>query len=117
MKVLVTGGRTFSKYSLLAKSLTEFHSINKISCLAHGGASGADTLSGQWARVNGVPVKVFKADWNKYGRAAGQIRNKQMFEEFAPDIIIAFPGGPGTQNMVKTGQKGKVPVLIVNYDD
>jgi hypothetical protein len=116
MKVLVCGGRTFNQYSLLSRTLNEFHSINKITCLAHGGARGADMLSGHWARGQRVPVQVYKADWERYGRSAGPIRNLQMLTEFKPDVVIAFPGGNGTQHMVKAAHIKKVPVIQVQYD-
>ena len=50
--------------------------------------------------ANGVVVEEFKADWDKFGRAAGPIRNAQMLREGKPDLVVAFPGGRGTANMV-----------------
>ena len=116
MKVLVCGGRTFNQYSLLSRTLTEFHKLNRIVELCHGGARGADSLSGDWARAHKVPCKVYHAEWDKYGRSAGPIRNLQMLDEFKPSVVIAFPGGAGTTHMVKAAHAKKVPVIQVNYD-
>ena len=58
-----------------------------------------------------IDVLWFDADWQKYGRAAGPIRNKQMLDEGSPDLVIAFAGGRGTENMVKQSEAKKVPVV------
>jgi len=55
---------------------------------------------------------VFEADWHKYGRAAGPLRNKAMLS-FKPEILIAFPGGTGTEDCIRQAKKQKIPVLKV----
>lgn len=115
MKVIIAGSRTFNNYDLLVKTLQEENLIiEKVVC---GGARGADTLGAEWAKKNGVPVKYFNAEWEKYGRAAGIIRNHQM-GDYA-DYLIAFWDGKssGTKDMIdymqQLGKKGKV-VLFKN---
>jgi hypothetical protein len=51
--------------------------------------------------MNYVPVIEFPANWKVYGRAAGPIRNMKMLLEGKPDLVVAFPGGIGTADMVK----------------
>ena len=58
----------------------------------------------------------YPANWKKHGRAAGPIRNKQMLEEAKPDLVIAFPGGAGTANMVKQAREAGVKVEIIYAD-
>lgn len=113
MKVLVCGGRNYDNYLELCKTMTTIHSNLPIDEVIHGGAKGADTLAGEWAEGAGIPVRVFKADWHKHGRSAGPIRNKQMLVEGKPDIVVAFPGGRGTQNMVNQAEKAGVKVFRV----
>ncbi|MCD0459157.1 SLOG family protein [Roseiconus lacunae] len=95
MKVIVAGGRDYQfteqDYAFLDWFADE---ISEIVC---GGATGADECGKQWAIRNSVPVKMFKADWKTYGKAAGPIRNGQM-AEYA-DALILFPGGRGTDSM------------------
>jgi hypothetical protein len=79
--------------------------------IIHGAAPGADTLAGQWAADKGIPVEAFPADWEKHGRAAGPIRNKQMLDDGKPDLVVAFPGGWGTANMCKQAREAGVRVL------
>lgn len=116
MRILVCGGRTFTQYSLLSKVLSEFHSLNKITELCHGGAKGADSLAGAWAMARKIPVKVYRADWTKHGRSAGPIRNVTMCRDFKPDTVIAFPGGTGTTHMKAVASQYKVPIISVQYD-
>ena len=108
MKVLVCGGRDYSDQEYVCAALD---AINP-SEICHGGAKGADTLAGAWALSRHVKCTVFYADWNKYGRSAGPIRNKQMLDEFQPDAVVAFPGGRGTQNMITQAHKYGVPVYV-----
>lgn len=71
--------------------------------LMHGGAKGADKLCGTWGKILGFKVIVFEADWMRYGKGAGQVRNKRMLEE-SPELVLAFHpdliNSKGTKNMV-----------------
>lgn len=80
--------------------------------LMQGGADGADYLANEWAKTKaGIKRWVCKADWKKHGRSAGPIRNARMLE-WKPDLVVAFPGGRGTKNMVTQAQAAGVPVKI-----
>lgn len=57
-----------------------------------------------------VPVRVFKADWDKHGKAAGPIRNQQMLDEGKPDLVLAFAGGKGTDDMCRRARAAGVEV-------
>lgn len=92
VKVLVTGGRHYDRPDLVQKGLE----LYKCSELIVGDCrTGADRYAREWAREAGVPLRVFKADWDKYGKAAGPIRNSEMVAE-KPDLVLSFPGGRGT---------------------
>jgi len=112
MKVLVCGSRHFQDYDLLKKTLDE-HEITEI---IHGGARGADTLSSNYSRGRNVPVRVWPANWEVYGRRAGPIRNSQMLKEGQPEYVIAFrgPESRGTQNMIDQATKAGIPVRIID---
>ena len=110
MRVLVCGGRTYNSKAYLTSYLDVFHKMNVISELAQGGAKGADFLAKEWALNNQVPVLTYHADY-KYGKVAGPMRNERMLREFNPDVVIAFPGGYGTFNMIALANKAKVKVL------
>jgi hypothetical protein len=105
MRVLACGGRDFRDYTMHDKALDLLHSRRPVTCLIHGGAAGADALSGAWAEERGIQVLVFYADWDKHGRAAGHLRNRRMLMEGHPELVVAFPGGRGTANMIENATK------------
>lgn len=117
-RVLVCGGRDFSHYELLSGTMLFFHKAIPFSVVIHGGAKGADSLSGLWARANKVRELVFKADWEKHGNGAGYARNKIMLEQGKPDLVLAFKGGKGTAHMVKIAMEAGIEVIQVeeNYE-
>lgn len=113
-RVLVCGGRAYGDRAQLFEILDSAHAANPIACLIHGAARGADALAAEWARVRGVLDAPYPADWARKGRAAGPIRNQRMLDEGKPDIVIAFPGGRGTADMVGRAERARVPVVHVS---
>lgn len=83
--------------------------------LIHGAAKGADQLASEWAWENGVGAASYPANWEKHGRAAGPIRNQRMLDEGKPDIVIAFPGGRGTADLVSRAEKAGIRVIKVDW--
>ena len=110
-RMLVCGGRDFTDWELLVEELTWLLGSDDYGTIIHGGARGADSLAGEYARDNGLKEIVFKADWNKHGNAAGHIRNKRMLVEGKPDIVAAFPGGKGTADMIRQAELYGVEVV------
>lgn len=110
MKVLVCGGRDYGDRAHLTQVLDKVHRHRGITILIQGGAKGADLMAAQWARVRHIPVKEYPAQWEKYGKSAGYRRNRQMLQEEQPHVVIAFPGGKGTDNMVELATKAGVKV-------
>lgn len=80
-----------------------------------GGANGADHLAIEWAIANWMPWEEYPADWERYGKKAGYLRNKQMLEEGKPDFVVAFPGGRGTANMVQLAEAAGVNVNKIGW--
>jgi len=111
MRLCVCGGRDYSDKEKVFEILDSLEfKITKLVC---GMARGADTLGYQWAVKNNIPIEEYPAEWTKYGRGAGPIRNQQMLNS-GIDILVAFPGGTGTANMVKICKAAKVNIIIVN---
>jgi hypothetical protein len=81
--------------------------------LVLGGARGVDRLAEDWATVNWVRHIVYPAMWDLHGRAAGAIRNKEMLEEQRPEMVVAFPGGRGTEHMCRIAEEAGVAVLRI----
>ena len=55
----------------------------------------------------------FPAEWKKHGKAAGPIRNRKMLQDGKPDLVLAFPGGRGTANMVELATDAGIRVMHV----
>lgn len=115
MRVLICGGRDYQNKQYLFETLDALYAFEdcKWSTIIQGGAQGADTLAVLWARANNIPVQTFFAEWKKYGKMAGYLRNKRMLFEGRPDLIIAFPGGRGTANMIAQAQEARARVLQI----
>ena len=109
MKVIVCGGRDFDDVALLRDSM-ESLLLPKKSLVIIGGCRGADKLAAEWARDRGYHEVVVPANWERYGNFAGPVRNAAMLK-LEPDLVVAFPGGKGTANMVKQARAAGVKTL------
>lgn len=78
-----------------------------------GAAKGADTMALDWAVVNWCQFEEYPAQWKLYGRKAGPIRNQQMIDEGKPNLVVAFPGGVGTQDMIRRARKAKIETIVI----
>lgn len=86
------------------------------SCLViEGEASGADLLGKRAALYLGMKFLMFPADWKRYGKRAGILRNQQMLTEGCPDLVLAFwkNKSRGTADMINRARKARVPVEII----
>lgn len=112
MKLVIAGGRDITDMNLLVEALNAFGKLGDIKQVVSGMAPGVDTLGHQWATKCGIPVKEFPADWDRLGRAAGPIRNKEM--AIYSDMLLAIWDGKsrGTKNMIDHMNRLKKPVYI-----
>lgn len=115
MRILVCGGRDFTKHHVIYDG---DHTDYSKQVIIHGKAEGADTLAGQWADINNVPVLEFpvkKTDWKTHGKAAESIRNQQMIDEGKPDLVVAFPTpqSKGTWDMIRRAKKAGIKTIIM----
>jgi len=115
-RVLVTGGRDYGDAPTVNRTLDQILAgleTGRGMILIVGGARGADKLAQNWAELHDKEVELIveKADWLKYGRAAGPIRNQLMLDKHKPELVVAFPGGKGTSHMVQIAQQAGVQVL------
>lgn len=108
-RVLVCGGRNFSDYRYLTAQLCKVNPTPSL--IIEGGATGADELARKWAMRRSIAVETYNAQWGQHGRAAGPIRNQQMLDEGKPDLVVAFPGGTGTADMVRRAKAAGVPII------
>lgn len=113
MRVLICGGRNYHDSRRVYAVLDKLYTEGDITCIIQGGARGADSLASDYADQMGIPQEQYDADWETHGTFAGPMRNKRMLDEGRPDLVIAFPGGRGTADMVKKARKAGVEVIEI----
>jgi hypothetical protein len=111
MRVLVCGGRDFSDTAFAYDTLDRLDRELGIDVVIEGHAPGADRIAGYWARRAGKENRKYVAIWDVHGRAAGPMRNQQMIDDGKPDVVIAFPGGSGTADMIRRAEAAGVKVI------
>lgn len=117
--IIVCGGRHFENYALLCKLLAENWG-NDIEEIVSGHCEGADMLGEKWAKEHELSCKIFPAEWKRYGKKAGPMRNKQMvdyIDGFSKKAVVAFtsPNSVGTRNTIALAKRKGIPVIEVPY--
>ncbi|MBE6598206.1 MAG: DUF2493 domain-containing protein [Ruminococcaceae bacterium] len=114
-RIVIAGCRDYNDYceakQYLDFRLSVIRKENNI-VIVSGCASGADSIGERYAEENGFEIEKHPADWKKYGRKAGPIRNKQMAE--VSDYIICFWDGKskGTKSMIECAKNSNTPLDV-----
>ena len=119
---LVVGSRTFNDYEMMKRELDKLIAEDgeKEITIVSGGARGADSLAEAYADEKGFKKVVMPADWNKYGKKAGYIRNEEMHKYIASKTektVIAFWDGvsKGTQHNFGLCARYKNPLKVIRF--
>ena len=117
-KIIIAGGRDFMDYNLLKEKANKILQEKKVThniVIISGCARGADTLGLRYASENAFDVEEYPADWNKYGKKAGYVRNVEMAEN--ADALIAFWDGKskGTKHMIDIATERNLPIRVIRY--
>ncbi|MFN3197147.1 MAG: DUF2493 domain-containing protein [Bradymonadia bacterium] len=110
--LIVCGGRDYADQQAAFHALDTLHQHGRgpVDHIIEGGARGADALGRAWAQSRGVAVTTCPARWDKFGKRAGLLRNQQMLDDFEIDLVVAFPGGRGTADMIRRARQAQVQV-------
>ena len=125
-RIIICGGRHFKDYERLESTMNEV--MNKIAPwrdvveIVSGHCEGADQLGELYAKNHDLPCKVIPAQWEKFGKSAGPIRNSEMVKyaaEAEMPVVVAFrsPRTTGTNDTVKKATKQGFKVFVVDYDN
>jgi hypothetical protein len=114
MKILVTGSRDWADTAAV-KTMLEDQAAKRPRepvTLVHGAAPGADTIAAMLAEQHGWQVETFPAEWDRYGRRAGPVRNQLMVDHGA-DVCLVFPmpDSRGTWDCVRRARKAGIPLV------
>lgn len=115
MKIIIAGGRNFNQKGMMKRVMIQ-HGISSEDEIVSGHCpTGADALGEELAKYFNAKVKLFPADWNKYGKSAGPKRNAQM-AEYADKAIVFWDGkSAGSRNMIGEMKKRNKHVQIIKY--
>ena len=120
MRLLVCGSRKWQDKEAIFTILDLFKaSLNKEELIIiEGQCYGADLIAEEWAISRNVPFEGKPAEWSKYGKAAGMIRNKEMLES-CPDFVLAFTDSftGGTKNMVNLAKKKNILTKVYTQEE
>ena len=111
-RILICGDRDYKDWMQVRKYLD---TISRTAIIIHGGAKGADSIAGNLATYLNMKVIKYPADWDKYGKAAGVLRNQQMLDEGHPDLVVYFhkdlENSKGTKDMVTRAVDNKIKTI------
>lgn len=115
-RILVCGGRHYDNSARVNAILDGYRRETPHDALRiiQGGATGADRLARLWCMQRRIPYDNFSANWKEFGSAAGPIRNARMLEVGKPDLVVAFPGGKGTADMIAKARAAGVEVVEIS---
>jgi hypothetical protein len=120
IQLIVSGSRhaTVEDSAILWRELDLIHANEPIELLIEGCARGVDIYAAVWANANGVPVMGIPADWKRFGRAAGHIRNRLMLTTYPGARVLAFPKAlsPGTRGMIEIARELGRDVRVVELE-
>lgn len=112
MKVIVAGCRMFANKDFLYEQMDQIYNglITEVVC---GMARGVDSLGKSWAIENKISVKEFPANWEKYGKRAGILRNQQMADYADRAVLFWDYASKGTANMLHEMKTRNKPATII----
>lgn len=114
-KIVIGGCRAFTNYRLFCEyvdlCLARLARHGTI-CIISGHCSGTDKMGERYAAERGYEVEIYPADWERFGRSAGPIRNREMVD--AADCVIAFWDGvsPGTASLIDYAKSQNKPLRV-----
>ena len=113
MRILISGGRDFNDVDFVVTRLLRLHEMYTFTEIITGMARGVDSIGYEFGIEMGLKIHEYpitRAQWNQYGNAAGPRRNAEMLISGKPDLVVAFPGGRGTADMIRRSMGAGVPV-------
>lgn len=118
-KVIIAGSREFDNYDMLKEKCDKILSrkVNEGEeiVIVSGTAKGADTLGEKYAEERGYKIERYPANWDKYGKRAGYLRNKKMAEVSNACIVFlsSKAENKGSKMMISIATEEKLLIRII----
>lgn len=115
MKVIIAGSRNINNINYIIDAIQNSHF--HITEIVSGGARGVDKLGEEYAKLNKIPIKIFNAEWNTFGKSAGYRRNKEM-GDYADALIAIWNGESlGTKHMIDIAKDKNLLVYVYKVNN
>jgi hypothetical protein len=101
MKIAIVGSRTWTDH---LRIMAYIDALPAGTIIISGGAQGVDSIAAGYAEARGLSVVVFLPDWDRFGKSAGMIRNRQIVD--AAQEVVAFWDGESR------GTKGTIDLAL-----
>lgn len=109
MRLIIAGTRdmpcTIGTVRRMGEVVHEFADGSPVTAVLCGECRGVDQVGKAWARLAGIPVESFPADWERHGRAAGPKRNEEMAKSADALIVIRYPRSRGSRSMLELAKR------------
>lgn len=115
MRLIIAGGRSRRISKNDKDLLDEIYEQEDIDTVISGDCKGVDQDGSEWAESKGIRVWRYPAEWQKYGKRAGPIRNEEMAK--TADAVVLFPGGVGTESMFNLAKKYNLRIYDYQHID
>lgn len=113
-RVLICGDRNWKDYDIIEKYI---RTLPSGSVIINGRCRGVDNMARFLAHQLGYETMDFPADWDKYGRSAGPIRNGEMLKQGKPELVVAFhddiENSKGTKDMVRQSRNRGIETIVI----
>ncbi|WP_248796318.1 DUF2493 domain-containing protein [Pseudomonas sp. MWU13-2105] len=116
MRVLICAGRYYLDTAMCRKVLEAYHRYRAISVLIHGGNQFLGSEIEDWARENGAHLVRYPSNWQLFGKQAERRRNQFMLMDSDPELVIAFPGGSDTEELVAQAKAMNIEIRSIKHD-
>ena len=101
MRIVVCGGRANSALGIVEQELTKLHRRENVTIVSHGCSGAHASAIESWARSQGVAIVRYPPNWELFGQRAERLRNTFMLHDSRPDLVVAFPSGHATSDLVR----------------
>jgi hypothetical protein len=113
MRIVVCGGRANSARGIVDQELTKLHRRENVTLVSHGCSGAYASAIESWARSQGIAIVRYPPNWELFGQQAESLRNTFMLQDSRPDLVVAFPGGHATSDLVRRAIIADIAVLKV----
>lgn len=114
-RLAIAGYRGFTDYVLFSKEVKKcLAEIGEVETFVSGGAKGTDKMAERYASETGIPIVIYKPDWDGRGRGAGLERNTDIVTDSTHLLAFLSPRSKGTPDTIRKAHNKGIPVKVID---